>query len=259
MTTTEQPARPLERAEHAPPRLPRRRLASRLSAGHLLMLLAALVAVVANYAVLRARDDTVRVAVAAVELRPGLEVRAGDLAFTDVRAEPEVLGTLLEPERLPAVEGWIATAAVPAGELVRASDLHAPSAPAAQRAMSVPIEAEHAVAGDLQPGDRVDIIEVEGRTATYLVTDAEVLAVPPPAATGIAGGLRSFSVTIAVDDETALRLAVAIRSGQLEVVRSTGATRATTEHLGDADLGGTTPAGGPAPDEAAPPADGDQP
>jgi Flp pilus assembly protein CpaB len=236
MTMTEQAARPSQPAT-PPPVAPRRTLHSRLSRGHLAMLLAALLAVLGNYAVLRAADDTTRVAIAAEEIRAGQPVTAAQLAFSDVKADGDVLATLLAPERLAAVEGMVARVTLAPGELVRASDLQPPSAPAGQRAMSIPVEPEHAVAGDLRAGDRVDVIEVDGRTATYLVTGAEVLAVPPTGGQGLAGGLRAFSVTIAVDDATALDLAVAIRSGQLEVVRSTGSAPAA------APQAATTPAG----------------
>lgn len=96
--------------------------------------------------------------------------------------------------------------------------------------MSVPIEPDHAVAGALRQGDRVDVIEVRDGIATYLVTDAEVLAVPGGEQRGGLGTLSRFSVTLAVDDVTALRLASALRSGSLDVVRSTG-SRAVQESL----------------------------
>jgi Flp pilus assembly protein CpaB len=196
------------------------------------MLVAALVAVTANYAALRAQDDSVRIVVAATELRAGHLVGASDIAYASVRADDATLAALVHPEDLAGPDGWITTSAIQPGEPLRKTDLRAPSAPAAQRAMSIPVDPEHAVAGDLRVGDRVDVIEVEGRSARYLLTDAEVLAVPD-AAGGIAGGLRAFSVTVAVDDGTALQLAVAIRSGQLEIVRSTGSAPSTVQALED--------------------------
>jgi Flp pilus assembly protein CpaB len=195
------------------------------------MLTAGLVASLLNYTALRALDDTMRVAVTATEVRAGQTLRAEDVTYVDARVDDAVLATLIRPERASDIDGWVVTTTLAPGELLRLSDLQTPSAPAEQRAMSIPIEAEHAVAGELQAGDRVDIIEVVDRSATYLVTAAEVLAVPPMQSAGIAGGLRSFSVTVAVDDATALRLAVALRSGQLEIVRSTGSSTATMDRL----------------------------
>lgn len=243
MTTTQEPpavAGPLgQRGRASRPRGPR------LSGGHLLMIVAALVAVVANYAVLRGADDAVRVAVADRELPAGDPVTADAFGFTELSVDDRLLATLLTPAALAEVEGWVPISTIEAGALMRLSDLQRPSAPRSQRAMSIPIEAAHAVAGALRPGDRVDVIEVEGRSAGYLVTDAEVLDVPPATATGIQAGLGTFSVTIAVDDRTALELAVAIRSGQLEIVRSTGSEPAAVWEVdrapADPDGGESTP------------------
>ena len=71
-------------------------------------------------------------------------------------------------------------------------------------------------------GDRVDVIGVSDGTASFLVTDAQVLQVSEPAIGGIGGSGSSF-VVLAVDMATSLRLAEAIASGSLEVIRSTGA------------------------------------
>jgi hypothetical protein len=64
MTATLEP----DASKASAPARPRRPRARRLPAGHLLIALAALVAVVANYAVLRAQDQTVRVAVMAADV-----------------------------------------------------------------------------------------------------------------------------------------------------------------------------------------------
>lgn len=205
----------------------RRRLVGRVSAGHVVMITAALLAMVLNYSVLRARDDTVRIAVAAEEVPAGVPVAPDQFSFVPVRLDQDLEARMLSPRDLPDVEGHIASAVIPAGAPVRRSDLRAPSAPQEQRAMSVPIEPEHAVGGALVPGDRVDVIEVRDGEARYLLTDGEVLAVPErePIGGGIAA-LNTFNVTLAVDDETALALAAGIREGAIEIVRSTGARQA---------------------------------
>jgi Flp pilus assembly protein CpaB len=202
---------------------PRLGITGRLSSGHLLVLVVALLAFVVNFAVLRAGDDRVRVAVAATDLRPGERVGTASFAFTELRADEALLAGLLPAAALAEVEGHLVTGPLAAGDLIRRSDLQPPSAPAGQRAMSIPVAPEHAVGGDLAPGDRVDVVEVRGGRARYLVTDAEVLAVASGSGPAGLGGLRAFSVTIAVDEEGALLVAAAIRNGQIELVRATGA------------------------------------
>ena len=201
----------------------RRRRLGHVSAGHVVMVVAALLAVLLNYSVLRARDDSVRVAVAARDIPAGATLTSAALRFSPVAAEEDVLAALLTPEQVSELSGWVAATAITAGEPVRASDLRSPSAPASQRAMSLPVAREHAVGGALRPGDRVDVIEVRDGVAGYLVTDAEVLSVPTAEQRGIAA-LNEFSVTIAVDDGTALRLAAGLHTGTLDIVRSTGAS-----------------------------------
>jgi hypothetical protein len=69
------------------------------------------------------------------------------------------------------------------------------------------------------------VIQVdEGGQASYVVTGAEVLAVDRPDGGVIGAAASSSSLTVAVDAKQALRLAAAIRSQRLEVVRSTGAS-----------------------------------
>lgn len=209
------------------------------------MIVAALLAALLNYSVLRSRDDSVPIAVAAQDIPAGAPVNSDALRFTEARVDEDVLAALLTPERASRVDGWVATGMIAAGEPVRASDLRAPSAPQEQRAMSVPVEREHAVGGALRPGDRVDVIAVQEGIAAYVVTDAEVLAVPGAEPRGGLGALSGFSVTLAVDDDVALQLAQALRNGSLEIVRSTGsrAVRAEAAPAGTAGDGQTAPAG----------------
>ena len=107
--------------------------------------------------------------------------------------------------------------------------------------MSLPIPAEHAVGGRLVAGDRVDVIAVRDGRATYLVTAAPVLAVPDGDARAGLGALRAFAVTLAVDDAEALRLAAALRTDDLEVIRSTGAPPVAAATSGSAERPAGTP------------------
>ncbi|HUH08238.1 MAG TPA: RcpC/CpaB family pilus assembly protein [Egibacteraceae bacterium] len=191
------------------------------------MITAALVALVANYGVLRSQDDTARVAVAAIELRPGAVLTSASFAFTDIDADDALLATLLEPDRAAAMVGSIASASLRPGDLIRAGDLVEPAAPSQRRAMSIPVEPARAVGGQLRSGDRVDVIEVRDGAASYVVTDAEVLAVADPGGARGLSGLGAFSITVAVDDAAALRLAAAIQADRVQIVRSTGSAPAT--------------------------------
>ena len=200
----------------------------RFSAGHLVVLVAGLLAALLNYAALRSGDHTVRVATAGRDVAAGEVLGDGALQFTDVRVDEGVLAGLLLPADAEGLTGHVAAAALAEGDLVRRNDLRAPSAPQAQRAMSLPVEVQHAAGGALVAGDRIDVITVAAGRAAYVVTDAEVLAVPQAATRPGLVGAGSYFVTIAVDDATALDLAEALRGdGGMELVRSTGAEAAT--------------------------------
>jgi len=196
---------------------------SRLSTGHVVMIVAGLLAVVANLAVLSARDDVFVVAAASGEIRQGQVITAADFATVDVNVDEEILRDLVLMADLPALEGKIAARTIPDGALVHPNDFRNASAPLELRAMSIPVGREDAVGGDIAAGDLVDVIAVDDGMSEYITTAAEVLAVPEQATSGIAGG-TSYFVTIAVDAETALRLALALDEAQVTVVRSTGAS-----------------------------------
>ena len=195
---------------------------SRLSLGHVIMIVAGLAAFLLVFSLLRSRDETFEIATAAVELRAGAIVDDGIFVFVDVGvANRSVLGTFLSPEQVARAveERWIVTRTVPAGDPVRITDFRTDADPSELRAMSVPIERSHAVAGVLQAGDLVDVIVVRNGRAGYVATGIEVL--------DVAGGdgqfAGGFSVTVAVDGTTSLRLASAVRDGGIEIVRATGA------------------------------------
>lgn len=198
-----------------------RGLAGRVSAGHVLMVAAGVLAFLTNFVLLRGGDDSVPVVAAAVDLEPGRIVGGGDLRTVRLSAGGEVLGSLVAGDALDAVVGKVVLRRLSAGELFRPDDVGTPAAPLGRRAMAVPVEPDHAVGGSLRVGDRVDVIVVSSGAAEYVLTSAEVLDV----SSGERGAFAApggFYVVVAVDAEDALRLAEAIRAGTLEVVRSTG-------------------------------------
>ncbi len=217
-------------AHSGPPPVPRRPASrSRLSFGHVVTLLAGLLATVLVFSVLRERDSTYRAAAAAAEIRAGTTVETTALRMVEVRVPEDVRGRLVDQAALRRFRGWIATRTLQPGELLSRGDLRPPAAPSALRAMSIPVEASHAVGGALAAGDRLDVIQVdEGGQARYVVTGAEVLAVNRPDSGVIGAGASSSSLTVAVDATQALRLAAAIRGQRFEIVRSTGADAAVS-------------------------------
>ncbi|MEZ5169936.1 MAG: RcpC/CpaB family pilus assembly protein [Acidimicrobiia bacterium] len=196
-----------------------------MSVGHLVMVAAGLVGVVATLAALRSSNDATPVAVAAHEILPGDVVMADDVTFVDVDANDDVLDTLVPDGDMSGVEGSIAVHRIGKGELMSVEDLAEEAAPGGLRAMSVPVDESRAVAGELEPGDRVDVLTVVDGEAIYAVQGAEVLSVDRPATGALGGGIEEFSVTVAVDDRQALAVVAGIESGSIVLARSTGASQ----------------------------------
>jgi Flp pilus assembly protein CpaB len=211
----------------------KRPLLSRLNLGHLIMVLAGLLAFLLVLAVLRERGDTFQIAVAAVDIEGGTTLDASDIRYADVSDTDEVLLlAFLGPDRVDRAisEGWIATRTIRAGIPLTTTDFRSEAVGSGLRVMSIPISPEHAVNGALVAGDRVDLISVRRGVASYVVTDVEVISVS--AATSSVGS-RGFSLTIAVDEGSSLEVASALNGGSLEVVRATGADPADPEMMFD--------------------------
>ena len=205
-----------------PGRVHRRNPLTRISAAHLLMLLAGVLAFATNLVVLRDHDETRAVIVAAVALPAGSSVESKDLRAVEVDVDDTLYAKLIPWAQADALVGQVTAHSIGEGALIGTTDVRDPSGPAGLRSMSIPVDAEHAVGGQLASGDRIDLILVGDEGPRYVLTGAEVLSV---SSDGELGALVSsdFYVVVAVDGEQALLVAEAIRDGRMEIVRSTGA------------------------------------
>lgn len=220
------------------------------------MVLAGLLLFVATYLLLRDREATYRVAVTATELRPGTVLGPGAFAIVDIKVDETVLDELVTAERLLELEGWVAVNSLAVGELVAPGDLRAPAAPSDLRAMSLPVKPERAVAGDLEIGDRVDVIATVGGLPSYVAADLEVIAVSGSGEVGALQAATAPALTIAVNPEQGLALAQALTNGELDVLRSTGAQ---VVDLPSASATAAAPAGAADPAASPDPAAGPDP
>jgi Flp pilus assembly protein CpaB len=208
--------------------VPRRPLVARLSVAHVVMILAGLLAFLLVLVVLRERGETLQIAVTVEQIDAGTSLQRSDIRFATLSdADEELLRTFLTPGEFAAVvdEGWIASRTIAAGVALSANDFRSEATSSSYRAMSLPVASAHAVNGAIVAGDRVDVIAVDRGIAAYVAVDVEVIAVSAATSSTRSG----FALTVAVDDSTSLRLAAAINSAAIEVVRSTGAVKADAE------------------------------
>lgn len=212
--------------DDAVPRLApgRRGVGSRLSAGHVVMVVAGLLGALLTLSLLKAADKTIPVAVAAGDIAAGERVDSGSFRVDDVRVDASVLDTLVPQEDLDSLEGRVTSRRIEEGELVRRSDLQPRGSGSTPRSMSFPIDASRAVGGELSAGDRVDVVAAADGGARYVLADVEVLAVEGG---GGSGALRAddggLTLTLAVGPSDAVSLASALDGATVTIVRATGA------------------------------------
>lgn len=189
-------------------------------------------AVVAGRNLLDDARGTSQVWVAAHDIPQDAALVPDDLRVIDVRLPDDVDGYV------PAsrdVTGAVLTRPLLEGEMLNAAWVATGDEVTAGRTLTIPIEPEHAVGGDLHPGDRVDVV------ATFNAGDVRAHTVPLLRAVEIrdlvtAGGLvvgeeAVVGVTVGVTPQEAVDLIFAVRNAEIDVVRVDG----------DATDGDTTP------------------
>lgn len=234
------------------PVAPRRRKArERISLGHLFMIAAALLAFVLVVSVLQDRSKTTQVLVARTDIQPGSAITPDLVRQVALPAGSDLAGAMAGLGDLAGGRA-IAAQRIESGDPVTLTAIAPRNDNDGFRAMSIPIERARAVGGELAPGDRIDVISVTGSSATYVATDLEVLKTQNQQGTGALGSsaLTDYYVTVAVNGQMALAISLAQQTGEISILRSTGAEpvpadqRAITAAAPAAGLG-TTPSSVP--------------
>lgn len=206
---------------------------SRASAAQIFMIVAGILAFIANLAILRAREEVVLVAVASDDINAGVAIgESVHVAYVELNGAEDVLEPLVTVDEMKVLDGFILASPMEAGDMFIKSELVESVNPIDRRAIALAVGRDHAVAGDIRVGDRVDVIWVNNDVAVYVVTGVDVIDTSNSDRTGGAfSASQTFSLTVAVDDVQALKLAEALNSGQIEIVRSTGAEAPSADRL----------------------------
>lgn len=203
----------------------------RLSATHVAAILAGVLAAALNFLLLTNGGEAMQVAVLSGEVRAGSTIEPTDLEYRSVDLPAAQLAGLFAEGAADSPVGLVAAVDLAEGDLLTRGVLRAAAGPASLRSFSIAVPPERAVAGAILPGDRVDVLVADDGATTWLAADLEVLAV----AGGEGGmGLSSFSVTVAADADAIGAIAAALESGEVSLVRATGAAPLGLGDDGDA-------------------------
>lgn len=206
----------------------RRAFSSRVSTGHVVMVLAGALGVLLTLTVLKSADNTRPVLVAAHDIVPGTVINDASVRIAQVHVDASVLATLFDSDQLAGLRGRVVTTTVHEGELIARGAVSDLDAHASTRVMSFSIARARAVGGKLSTGDRVDVLAVDHTSgeAGYVLTDAEIVAVEGRGGGALSGAADDVTITLVVDPRSARLLAAAIDAGTVMLVRSTGAPEA---------------------------------
>lgn len=198
-----------------------RQMLSRVRLGHVVMVLAALFALLLNLVVLQDNRDTIEVAVAATDISAGTTLAEAHVRTAEIPADEVLAARLVKADAIDNWVGQLTTRPIDGGDPILTSDLLVVATRDGLRAMSIPIDQTQAVGGSIAVGDAVDVVLVVDGLATYIAIDVQVLGVPDAGQNAL-GARTGYAPTVAVTATEALRIAAALDSGTVHLVRSTG-------------------------------------
>ncbi|MCP4083466.1 MAG: hypothetical protein GY745_00190 [Actinomycetia bacterium] len=199
-----------------PDRTVLRALLARVTPSHLLTVAAALAAFILVVGLLHQQGQTQEILAAATDLSAGDRLGPGAVRVVVLPADTDLAALVPADHDLTEVA---VSRPVAAGAPLRGTDLQPLDTHPAGSRLSIPVEPERAVGGQLRLLDRIDVISVVDGSAR--VVAAGLLVVDLPAADGgpfVASG--PWYVVVEVDAEEALAVAVAIDAGAVQLARS---------------------------------------
>ncbi len=172
-------------------------------------------------------EPTTRYAIATRDIDPGQLLTSTDIRMVTMRLAPPVARRSFATD-VPLI-GAVTVSPLSAGELVQSSAVQrgGPSL----REMSFPVEAARALNGNIDPGDRIDIVathdSVDGKRTDTVLSNMQVVSVLGVGSEGTSSSTIVIKVAIA-EPAQQVTLAQAVNTAQLFVVRANDAQRAKT-------------------------------
>lgn len=198
-------------------------LADRMTPPTMFGLMAALAVFVLVALLLQDRREMVAVAMTSERVPAGASITDSMVERVEIPASVSFSDGLVPFDE---AIGSVASRTLQPGEAVPRSAVGARSESSGARVMAVPVESWQAAGGELDVGDRVDVIDTGDGGPRYVVSGAAVVGrASPEGGGGLVGSQSSGDlwVSVEVTATQALDLAAVIDGNDFVLVRSTGA------------------------------------
>lgn len=158
-------------------------------------------------------DQRVQMLAAKDTIKAGQVINKEDLVSASVASD---LTTLVRADQIDQVVGRTARVEISKGQLLDTSQLATNPVPSGDlQVVGVSANAGRFPAGGLQPGDKVDIVDIGSQN--IIVSDAQVLAAKPSSGTS-EDWTSGAVISVLVDKKGAAKLASASANGTIAVV-----------------------------------------
>ena len=159
--------------------LPSQSPLSRLSLGHVVMILAGLIAILLNLAFLRSSTETIDVIVAAKSLQAGEVLTAAAVDVVEVGDAGSLVDGVITADTAAGTYGATLARSLAPGEPIRQSDLRPEGTVSDLREYSIELDAARAAGGRIGPTDIVDVIATINGRSFYVASSVEVVSSTP--------------------------------------------------------------------------------
>jgi Flp pilus assembly protein CpaB len=193
---------------------------------------------VAGRQLIESSTSTVPVWAAERDLATGAHLDPSALTRIEVAIPSPALNRYLSATGSPA--GLRVGRPIARGELIPVAALSEEAADGRGSAMTIPVSPEHALGGELRPGDHIDVFatfnsqDLRART-TLLVSEVEVLDLVSSGGL-VLDGEAVVGVTVALSPDEAAKVAFAVRTAEIDIVRLETGARHATGSIGPRDF-----------------------
>jgi hypothetical protein len=205
--------------------MPKKKVGSRFTSGHLIMVISGLIAFILALVVLSAQTAKITVYVAKNDIIAGQRLTLSQFQPTQIPSS-DLNDAYVSQEEITQDKTYFAARSISKGEPLLDKSRTPEVNESDVRLQSIPIDKSLAVNGKLSRGDRIDIIFTpEEDCAERVLRNLEVVETPTGSGGGALGGSgNNYIITVAIEragDD--LTLAGVVGSGRFQVVKATGA------------------------------------